>query len=187
MVQRLARGPFKAEIRVRFSLALPILLALILFAPFAAFAQKAETFVSPDDSLRAEIQSVRRSSTATPESKIEILSKDGKRVWIVKYTSADGEHGFGVVKAAWTPDSQYFVYSLASSGGHQAWRSPTFFYDRRNERVRSFDEEVGVVIDAKFSLSPPDVVEIVIRDNDNGEAKNVKIALSDLQGYGQKK
>jgi hypothetical protein len=105
----------------------------------------------------------------------------------VKYTSADGEHGFGVVKAAWTPDSQYFVYSLASSGGHQAWRSPTFFYDRRNERVRSFDEEVGVVIDAKFSLSPPDVVEIVIRDNDNGESKNVKIALSDLQGYGQKK
>jgi hypothetical protein len=185
MVQRLARGPFKAEIRVRFSLALPILFALILLASFSAFAQKAETFVSPDDSLRAEIQSVRKKPGGAAESKIEILSKDGKRIWIVKYTSSDGEHGFGVVKAAWTPDSQYFVYSLASSGGHEPERSPIFFYDRRVERVRSFDEEVGVVIDADFSLAPPDVVEAKVRGD--GESKNVKIALSDLQGYGQKK
>jgi hypothetical protein len=143
--------------------------------------------VSPDDSLRAEIQSVRKKPGGAAESKIEILSKDGKQIWIVKYTSADGEHGFGVFKAAWTPDSQYFVYSLVSSGGHELGRSPIFFYDRRVERVRSFDEEVGVVTDAKFSVSPPDVVEVVIRDNNNGEPKNVKIALSDLQGYGQRK
>jgi hypothetical protein len=185
MVQRLARGPFKAEIRVRFSLALPILLVLIFFAPFAAFAQKAETFASPDESLRAEIQSARKKAGGAAESKIEILSKDGKRVWIVKYTSADGEHGFGVVKAAWTPDSQYFVYSLVSSGAHEADRSPTFFYDRKVERVRSFDEEVGVVINADFSLSAPDFLEAAIRDK--GETKTIKIALSDLQGYGQKK
>jgi hypothetical protein len=185
MVQRLARGPFKAEIRVRFSLALPILFVLILVAPFAAFAQKADTFVSSDGSLRAEIQSVRKKPGGAAESKIEILSKDGKRVWIVKYSSADGEHGFGVVKAAWTPDSQYFVYSLASSGGHEPERSPVFFYDRKVERVRSFDEEVGVVINPDFSLAAPDVVEAEIRDN--GEPKNVRIALSDLQGYGQKK
>jgi hypothetical protein len=185
MVQRLARGPFKAEIRVRFSLALPILFVLILIISFSASAQKAETFVSPDGSLRAEIQSVRKKAGGAAESKIEILSKDGKRVWIVKYTSSDGEHGFGVVKAAWTPDSQYFVYSLASSGGHEPERSPIFFYDRKVERVRSFDEEVGVVINADFSLSTPDFLEAVIRDN--GESKNVKVALSDLQGYGQKK
>jgi len=103
----------------------------------------------------------------------------------VKYTSSDGEHGFGVVKAAWTPDSQYFVYSLASSGGHEPGRSPIFFYDRKVERVRSFDEEVGVVLNPDFSLSTPDFLEAMIRGN--GESKNVKIALSDLQGYGQKK
>jgi hypothetical protein len=185
MVQLLARGPFKAEIRVRFSLALPILFVFIFLAPLSTFAQKAETFVSPDDSLRAEIQSVRKKPGGAAESKIEILSKDGKRIWIVKYTSSDGEHGFGVVKAAWTPDSQYFVYSLASSGGHEPGRSPIFFYDRKVERVRSFDEEVGVVLNPDFSLSTPDFLEAMIRGN--GESKNVKIALSDLQGYGQKK
>ena len=185
MVQRLARGPFKAEIRVRFPLALPIVFVLILFAPFSAFAQKSETFVSPDDSLRAEIQSVRKRPSGAAESRIEILSHEGKRIWIVKYTSSDGEHGFGVVKAAWTPDSQYFVYSLASSGGHEPGRSPIFFYDRKVERVRSFDQEVGVVIKADFSLAPPDFLEVVIRNN--GESKNVRIALSDLQGYRREK
>jgi hypothetical protein len=183
MVQRLARGPFKAEIRVRFSLALPIL--LILFVPVSAFAQKSEKFESPDGSLRAEIQSIRKKPDGAAESKIEILLKEGKRVWIVKYTSSDGEHGFGVFKAAWTPDSQYFVYSLVSSGGHELGRSPIFFYDRRVERVRSFDEEVGVVINPDFSLSSPDFVEVAIQDN--GQYKKVKIALSDLQGYRREK
>jgi hypothetical protein len=184
MVQRLARGPFKAEIRVRFSLALPILL-VVLLAPVSTFAQKPETYASPDGSLRAEIQSVRKTPSGAAESKIEVLSKVGKRVWIVKYTSSDGEHGFGVFKAAWTPDSQYFVYSLVSSGGHELGRSPIFFYDRRVERVRSFDEEVGVVLNPDFSLSSPDVVEVAIQDN--GQYKKVKIALSDLRGYRREK
>ena len=183
MVQRLARGPFKAEIRVRFPLALPILFVLALLTAISAFGQKPEKYESPDGSLRAEIQSVRKKLGGAPESRIEILSHDGKRIWIVKYTSSDGEHGFGVFKAAWTPDSQYFVYSLASSGGHEAGRSPLFFYDRKVERVRSFDEEVGVVVDPDFSISPPDFVGASIRGNDGGQSKSVKIALSDLQGY----
>jgi hypothetical protein len=158
---------------------------LVLFAPVSAFAQKSEKYESPDGSLRAEIQSIRKNPSGPAESKIEILSKEGKRIWIVKYTSSDGEHGFGVFKAAWTPDSQYFVYSLVSSGGYEPGRSPIFFYDWRVERVRSFDEEVGVVVDADFSLSAPDVVEAKIRGD--GQSKNVKIALSELRGYRREK
>jgi len=162
-------------------------LVLVFLAAVSSFAQKAEKYESPDGSLRAEVESVRKKPSRAPESKIEILSKEGKRVWIVKYTSSDGEHGFGVFKAAWTPDSQYFVYSVVSSGGHELGRSPIFFYDRRVERVRSFDEEVGVVVDPDFSISPPDVVEATIRGNDGGQSKSVNIALSDLQGYRREK
>jgi hypothetical protein len=42
-------------------------------------------------------------------------------------SSEDSEHGFGIVKAAWTPDNKYFVFSLTSSGGHQSWHFPKHF------------------------------------------------------------
>lgn len=177
MVQRLAGCPYKAQVRVRFPLL--ILVLLLFFATCAARAQEIQKFESPDDSLRAEIQSVRKSASGAAESKIEILSKEGKKVWAVKYTSRDGEHGFSVVKAAWTADSQYFVYSLASSGTHPPGRSPTFFYDRKADRVRSFDAEVGVVADADFTLSPPDIVEALVLND--GKLKRVRVALSTLR------
>ena len=45
------------------------------------------------------------------------------------------EHGYGVTKAVWTPDSHFFVYSLESSGGHEAWHSPVWFYFRKEQEV----------------------------------------------------
>ena len=50
------------------------------------------------------------------ESRIEFKSSDGKIACSLDYSSEDNEHGFRVVKAEWTPDSQYFVFSLTSSG-----------------------------------------------------------------------
>ncbi|MGB0036111.1 MAG: hypothetical protein WBP79_11610 [Candidatus Acidiferrales bacterium] len=184
MVPRVARGPFKGQIRVRFPIARPILGLVFLFAAHSALAQESQTIPSPDDSLRAEIQTVHKSVGGAAESKIEILSREGKKVWAVKYTSRDGEHGFGVVKAAWTADSQYFVYSLSSSGAHPAGRSPTFFYDRKADRVRSFDAEVDNVTDADFTLSAPDIVEALV--SNNGKPKRVRVALSALRSQRSK-
>lgn len=38
------------------------------------------------------------------------------------------------------PDFQFFVFSLTSSGGHQAWHAPTEFYSRREGTVHSLDD-----------------------------------------------
>src|SRR5450755_408139 len=61
------------------------------------------------------------------ESRIEIFTAKGDKVCSLDFSSDDGEHGYAVAKAAWTPDGNYFVYSLESSGGHAPWHTPTLF------------------------------------------------------------
>ena len=98
---------------------------------------------------------------ATRESLVEIRLKSGKLLARRNYFSEDGEHGYGVTKAAWTPDSQFFVYSLESSGGHQSWNSPVKFYGRRNGNIQSLDDALGdAVTNPDFSISAPDRVKV---------------------------
>lgn len=60
------------------------------------------------------------------ESRIEFYTSEGQMLCSLDYSSEDGELGFGVVKAAWTPDpdNHFFVFSLTaraaiSHGTHQ--------------------------------------------------------------------
>ena len=119
-------------------------------------------YFSPDRELRAVVvgddpQPHRR----TAESRVEILRADGTLASSVDYSSPDGAHGFGVVKAAWTPDSEFFVYSMASSGGHQPWKSPTYFYSRRINKTQGIEQTLGKpVLSPDFTLSAPATVTI---------------------------
>ena len=94
------------------------------------------------------------------ESRLEFYSPQDQMLCALDYSSEDSEHGFGVVKAAWTPDDNYFVFSLASSGGHQPWHTPTLFYGIRDHAVHSLDSYVKAAGISKgdFSLQAPDVV-----------------------------
>lgn len=94
------------------------------------------------------------------ESKLEFYSPQQELLCALDYSSEDHEHGFGVVKAAWTPDNNYFVFSLASSGGHQAWHAPTLFYSVRDYEIRSLDsytDAVGISR-GEFTLKAPNEV-----------------------------
>jgi hypothetical protein len=53
-------------------------------------------------------------------AELNFHSAEGAMLCVLDYSSEDGEHGFGLVKGQWTADSKYFVFSLRSSGGHQA-------------------------------------------------------------------
>jgi hypothetical protein len=77
---------------------------------------------------------------ATPESRLEVFDKDRRFLCALDYSSEDGEHGYGVEKAVWTMDKKYFVVSLASSGGHQAWHSPTIAYSSDKKWIISLDD-----------------------------------------------
>ena len=119
-------------------------------------------FFSPDREMRAVIvaddpQPHRRSA----ESRVLIYRGDGHLANVVDYSSPDGNHGFGVVKAAWTPDSQFFVYSMTSSGGHQSWKSPTYFYSRKTNKTQGIEETLGKpVLSPNFTVSAPSTVTV---------------------------
>jgi len=64
-----------------------------------------------------------------------------------------------------------FVYSLASSGGHQPYRSPTYFYSRRTSFVRNIEELMHRLVvdqapDPEFRIVPPH--SVVLRTSENG-------------------
>jgi dipeptidyl aminopeptidase/acylaminoacyl peptidase len=123
-------------------------------------ASHTETFKSPDGMLVAVVRS-KRAPEATDESRIELRTQNGVVSAKRDYTSEDGEHGYGVTKAAWTPDSQFFVYSLESSGGHQAWKSPVWFFSRKENKFLSLDHALNdAVANPEFHVSAPDRVTV---------------------------
>jgi len=52
---------------------------------------------------------------------------------------------FGVTKAAWTPDAQFFLFSMQSSGGHQPWHWPLYVYSVRTNRLYYLDDYIGSI------------------------------------------
>jgi len=121
---------------------------------------------------------------ATIESKIEFYTADNRMLCALDYSSEDGEHGFGVVKAAWTPDQEYFVFSLTSSGGHQAWHAPTLFYSVKDDAIRALDSYVdGGISKANFILKAPNTV---LTEVSRGESQPIKFRL-DLLASSERK
>jgi hypothetical protein len=54
-----------------------------------------------------------------------------------------------LLRLQWSPDSQFFVYSLVSSGGHSPWQFPVMVYGRKANAIARFSD----MIDGKPTLS----------------------------------
>ncbi len=117
-------------------------------------------YASPDHRLLAVVNDVQRSSHATSESIVEIRNSRGTTISKTDYSSDDGQHGYGVVQSQWTPDSNFFIYNMTSSGGHQAWHCPTYVFSSRDSRTYSLDEYLGPITDPEFTVTPPDRVRL---------------------------
>jgi hypothetical protein len=59
------------------------------------------------------------------------------------YSSPRGMNGYYVDHGKWSPDSQFFVYSLISSGGHSPWSFPIMVYSRKQKRIAKFSDMIG--------------------------------------------
>jgi hypothetical protein len=112
-----------------------------------------------------------------------IKTKGGKVLVSKSYGSEDGEHGFGVEKAQWTPDSNFFVYGMSSSGGHQPWRSPVHFISIRDLKIRSLDDYAGIPADPDFKLSSPDRISVMTTEGGAGEGALFEGRLGELPGH----
>ena len=146
-----------------------VLLLLVTVPPFlpscpARAKQEMDRFVSPDGKLVALVIHVgKEMGFENYESRVELRMKEGSLLRSVDYSSNDSEHGYGVAKAAWTPDSQFFVYSLQSSGGHSPWHTPVQFYNRRQNKILSLDDAVGdSVAYPEFSIREPDEITVTL-------------------------
>jgi hypothetical protein len=145
----------------RITLILLTAITITAFANQTASAAGKHKYVSPDHQMKAVVSPVAPKHKKSVESRVDIYDADGKLVSTVDYSSPDGEHGMGVVRAAWTPDSQFFVYSMASSGGHQPWKSPTWFFIRSSGKTQGLEQSLGKpVLSPNFSLKAPNTVII---------------------------
>jgi hypothetical protein len=115
------------------------------------------------------------------ETRIEFYSPQNQMLCALDYSSEDGEHGFGVVKAEWTPDEKYFVFSLASSGGHQPWQTPKFIYSVGTREIRSLDRltQAAQFANGDFGLEAPNTV-VLTEITLDVQPKPVKLALDKL-------
>jgi hypothetical protein len=153
---------------------------LVLLAANASADQK-RTYLSPDKALNALVIPVGKTTTVRSESRIEIRDSGGKILLTRSFASRDGEHGYFMHRAAWTADSQFFVFSLSSSGGHQPWNSPIYFYCRSDRRLRLFDDYFGPITDPDFKLAAPDFIQAsILKAYGDLEQASVKAKLSDL-------
>jgi hypothetical protein len=130
---------------------------------------------SPNGAMVAEI-----AKAANGEVEISIKAKDGSVVAKLGYSSEDHEHGFALEKAQWTPDSNFFVYSLYNVGGHQPWHSPAFFFSTKTKKIHSLDQALNDSIafdQPTLMVSAPDKVTVHLYF----QKKTKTVALSKLK------
>ncbi|SRR6266404_28051 len=134
-------------------------IALVSALPWCLRASSKKEFKAKDGSRVVVLPIGKPSGHEDSENRLEFYSPQNQMLCALDYSSEDSEHGFGVVKAAWTPDNNYFVFSLTSSGGHQAWHAPILFYNLRDNSIHSLDSYVDAKISkGAFTLKDPNVV-----------------------------
>jgi len=155
-----------------------VLLACAMMMPRAAFAETqceghellptprpenscatiiSKIHASPDRKFHAVVLPAEISLDATPdmESRVVIRSVAGATLNSLSHASPRGANGFYVDMAQWSPDSQYFVYNLVSSGGHSPWSHPTMVYSVQRNRFGHLSEMIDgrPILSEKFQFS----------------------------------
>jgi hypothetical protein len=119
-------------------------------------SQRPDHFTSPDGNIVALIRYTKTSETTT-ESRTEFRTQDGPVFAARNYGSEDGKHGYGITRAAWTPDSQFFVYRLESSADPESRHTPVHFFSRRDNKIVELDQVLGdAITNTQFLVSAPD-------------------------------
>jgi hypothetical protein len=117
--------------------------------------------VSPDGKRAVVMPAGKPGTPSQRESLIEIFTSAFDKICSLDFSSDDGEHGYSVAKIAWTPDGNYLVYSLQSSGGHAPWHTPTQFvsvnFNREICLLDSYLDNPGLTT-PDFRLTAPDSV-----------------------------
>jgi hypothetical protein len=128
-------------------------------AEASCLAVKPQIFVSPDKALHALVIPADISLYATPdmESRVVIRTSGGDTTTSRDHSSLRGTEGYYVERAQWSPDSQFFVYSLISSGGHSPWSFPMMVFGRDKRLIATFSDliEGRPTLSGDFTFAGP--------------------------------
>ena len=120
------------------------LLIIVILANGGAVSPRPQYFHAPHGGYAAVVVPVGKPGYENQESVIEI--RRGRA--LIKrrsFASDDGEHGFGVTNSAWTPDGEFFLFSMQSSGGHQPWHWPIYVYSVRTNTLYELENYIGSI------------------------------------------
>ncbi len=121
-----------------------------------------QVFDSPDGKTHALAYPDDISLYATPdmESRVVFRSSAGDTLTSQDLSSPRGTDGYYVATAQWSPDSQYFVFSLISSGGHSPWSFPMKVYSVKKNQIANVSDMIGggPTIAQQFQFSGPHTV-----------------------------
>ena len=160
-----------------------LVLAFVALCPLAygqTTRDRSRVYKSPDRTLRAIAI-----TGATGESQVDIQATSGRVLLRRDERSNDGSHGHGIVHAAWTSDSQFFVASTGASGGHQPWARPLWVYSRSKNQVFELSN-FGVTATSGFSLKPPDIVRTIALGCDaENTPRTIAFSLNQLVSTGR--
>jgi len=156
-------------------------LALMLVFNLVAGPAFGRDYLSPDATM-----TVTESEQSRRDCEAIILFKDRSHVILTHgYVSADHNQGSCAAMAKWTPNSQFFVFSLEPPGGHQPYHTPIYFFPRRTGQITLLEDFLpDPVTEPVFTVSAPDVVECTTCNlqRDGWPATRRSIHLNTLSG-----
>ncbi|HTK82111.1 MAG TPA: hypothetical protein VL633_07450 [Bacteroidota bacterium] len=143
-----------------------LLISLVfLFIQSGAGASKSslKKYRSPDSTLVVNVLTVTQDDNGDTESKVEFRTAKGKLIGGKSFMSKDHAHGLGVVKAVWTIDSKFFVFSTIASGGNMPGDFPTFYFNRKESKLHLLNTILRAkVTNPEFDIEFPDGIEIML-------------------------
>ena len=152
--------------------------ALFGVAPGFVTAQGLQSYKSPDGGLRVVITPV---SKSCPEDRLVIRKRNGALFYRKDFSSSDCEHGDNIVRGEWSPDSQFFVFNVESTGGHQPGHRPVFFYSRNENKLYRLENYIGYIVAQDFTLEAPHIIKTEKQKIIGGmEGVTIKVNLSQI-------
>jgi hypothetical protein len=86
-----------------------------------------------------------------------------------------------VSQIRWSPDSQFLLFTTASSGGHSPWHFKTFVFCTVDKSFRDVESAAsGSIGAADFDFEPPDVALLKLHQPDSDTPKPIKLALGEV-------
>ncbi len=147
-----------------FRFVLVVVLVMTIVSPATAGRRSVKRYDSPDKSLLAIVVTINDSQLG-PESSIELRTAAGALIGLKRFTSKDHAHGLGVVKAQWSLDSRFFVFSTIASGGREAGKFPTFYFNRIDKQIHPLNRSIGRwITDPEYCLQADDVITVTVHD-----------------------